>query len=50
MLHAAILYSTEAHALIKNIDISDAENISGVVRVITGFDTRTINPLPLQFL
>ena len=46
MLHAAILYSTEAHALIKNIDISDAENMSGVVRIITGFDTRTINPLP----
>ncbi|MCL2923085.1 MAG: xanthine dehydrogenase family protein molybdopterin-binding subunit [Trichodesmium sp. MAG_R04] len=46
MLYAAILYSTEAHALIKNIDISDAENMSGVVRVITGFDTRTINPLP----
>ncbi len=46
MLHAAILYSTEAHGLIKNIDISGAEKMPGVVRVITGADTRSLNPLP----
>ncbi|MDJ0730916.1 MAG: xanthine dehydrogenase family protein molybdopterin-binding subunit [Crocosphaera sp.] len=46
MLHMAILYSSEAHALIKNIDTSLAEGMPGVVKVITGADTSSILPLP----
>ncbi|ACK64468.1 aldehyde oxidase and xanthine dehydrogenase a/b hammerhead [Rippkaea orientalis PCC 8801] len=46
MLHMAILYSTEAHALIKNINTSIAEQMPGVVKVITGADTESILPLP----
>ena len=47
MLHAAILHSTEAHALIKGIDTSAAEKMPGVVKVITGADTSSILPLPV---
>ncbi|NCR12291.1 MAG: xanthine dehydrogenase family protein molybdopterin-binding subunit [Microcystis aeruginosa SX13-11] len=46
MLHMAILHSTEAHALIKGIDTSAAEQMPGVVKVITGADTRDLLPLP----
>ncbi|KST65717.1 xanthine dehydrogenase family protein molybdopterin-binding subunit [Mastigocoleus testarum] len=46
MLHMAILHSEYAHALIKGIDTSAAEQMSGVVRVITGADTSSIMPLP----
>lgn len=38
MLHLAILYSSEAHALIEHIDTSVAEKMPGVVRVFTGAD------------
>ncbi len=38
LLHAAIVASTEAHALIKSIDTSEAEQIPGVVKVFTGKD------------
>lgn len=46
MLHMAILYSTEAHALIKGINTSVAQQMPGVVRVITGDDTSSLMPLP----
>jgi CO/xanthine dehydrogenase Mo-binding subunit len=36
MLHAAILRSPHAHALVKNIDTSAAEKMPGVVAVLTG--------------
>ncbi len=36
MLHAKILYPEYAHAKILSIDTSEAENMPGVVRVITG--------------
>jgi aerobic carbon-monoxide dehydrogenase large subunit len=46
MLHMAILHSSHAHALIKNIDTTAAEQMPGVVRVMTGVDTSSIMPLP----
>jgi carbon-monoxide dehydrogenase large subunit len=46
MLHMAILHSSQAHALIKGIDVSQAENKPGVVHIITGKDTQSILPLP----
>lgn len=46
LLHMAILHSSEAHAMIKNIDTSAAEKMPGVVKVITGADTSQILPLP----
>lgn len=45
MLHMAILHSSHAHALIKSIDTHAAEKMPGVVRVITGADTRSLMPL-----
>ena len=36
LLHAAILRPDHAHALIKSIDISEAEKCPGVVKVVTG--------------
>jgi len=38
MLYGAIVRSPYAHALIKNIDISEAMKVPGVVAVITGKD------------
>ena len=38
LLFAQIVESTKAHALIKNIDTSEAEKIEGVVAVFTGKD------------
>ncbi len=38
LLYAVIVDSTEAHALIKNIDISEAEKYPGVSGVFTGKD------------
>ena len=47
MLHMALLRSDRAHAKIKNIDISKAEKIPGVVAVYTGQDiVDKIPPLP----
>jgi aerobic carbon-monoxide dehydrogenase large subunit len=46
MLHMAILHSSQAHALIEKIDITAAEQMPGVVRVITGADTGELMPLP----
>jgi aerobic carbon-monoxide dehydrogenase large subunit len=45
-LHMAILHSSHAHALIKGIDVDAAEQMPGVVRIITGADTHSILPLP----
>ena len=36
LLHAEIVESPYAHALIKSIDTSAAEKVPGVVRVVTG--------------
>ena len=38
LLHAEVVESPHAHALIKSIDTSAAEKVPGVVRVITGKD------------
>jgi CO/xanthine dehydrogenase Mo-binding subunit len=38
LLHAEIVESPHAHALIKSIDISEAEKMPGVVCVVTGED------------
>ena len=44
MLHSKILRSTHPHAKIKSIDISAAENLSGVKAVITSADFKKIQP------
>lgn len=36
MLYAKVLRSTKGHAIIKDIDISEAESFAGVVKIITG--------------
>lgn len=38
LLHAVIVESPHAHAVIKSIDTSGAEEVAGVVRVVTGKD------------
>jgi CO/xanthine dehydrogenase Mo-binding subunit len=38
LLYAAIVESKFAHAVINKIDISEAENIPGVVKIVTGKD------------
>ena len=38
LLHAAIVESPHAHALIKGIDTSEAEAVPGVLKVVTGAD------------
>jgi len=38
LLYAAIVESSYAHALIKNIDTSRAEDVPGVVKIVTGKD------------
>ncbi|WP_199256786.1 xanthine dehydrogenase family protein molybdopterin-binding subunit [Alteribacillus sp. YIM 98480] len=40
MLHVKILRSTVPHGIIKSIDKSDAEEIPGVVKVVTGEDLK----------
>ena len=39
MLHAAVVRSPHAHALLKSVDVSAARSLPGVVTVITGEDT-----------
>lgn len=46
MAHMAILYSTEAHAYIRNINTQSALQMPGVIRVFTGADTQSLLPLP----
>ena len=50
MLHAAILQSPVAHAIIKGIDTSEAEAMPGVVRVFTSKDTGGIMPIPVIWI
>ena len=38
MLHAAIVRSPHAHALIRDIDVSRAQKLPGVAAVVTGRD------------
>ena len=38
LLHAEIVESPYAHALIKRIETSEAEKVPGVVRIVTGKD------------
>lgn len=38
LLYAAVVESTEAHAVIKKIDTSGAEKLQGVIKVFTGSD------------
>src|SRR5258707_5791134 len=47
MAHMEILRSPHAHAIIKSIDISEAEKMPGVVKIITGKDIiGRMKPLP----
>ena len=47
MAHAAVLRSPHAHARIVSIDISRAEHLPGVIKVLTGADVAaTAAPLP----
>lgn len=50
MLHVAILRSKYGHAIIKNIDVSEAEKLPGVVKVFTGKDTAQLMPLPVVWV
>ena len=44
MLHAVIVRSIHAHALIRSIDADSARNLPGVVAVLTGEDLAGILP------
>ena len=44
MLHAAILRSPHAHAIIKSIDTSKAEALPGVKAVMTAADMEPMSP------
>jgi CO/xanthine dehydrogenase Mo-binding subunit len=46
MLHGKIFRSTIAHGRIRRIDVSAAQAVEGVHRVITGADVRTVIPDP----
>src|SRR5258708_7470427 len=46
MLWGKIFRSTVAHGRIKSLDVSAAQAIPGVHRVVTGEDIRTIIPQP----
>jgi carbon-monoxide dehydrogenase large subunit len=46
MLHAYILRSPYAHALIKSIDTSVASKMEGVVKIYTGKDYEAVNGVP----
>ena len=50
MLHAAILYSSMAHAVIKKIDTAAAAAMQRVVRVFTGADVAHLMPLPVVWV
>ena len=47
MLYAAILHSPYGHAIIKKIDVTEAEAMPGVVRVFTGADAKDLMPIPV---
>ncbi len=46
MLHGRIFRSTKPHALIKHVDVSAAQALEGVYRVVTIDDIRAIIPNP----
>jgi CO/xanthine dehydrogenase Mo-binding subunit len=46
MLVGKIFRSTVAHGRIKTLDVSAAQAVEGVVRVVTGEDVRTVIPNP----
>jgi carbon-monoxide dehydrogenase large subunit len=46
LTYAALVRSPHAHAKIKNIDISKAKGMPGVLGVFTGDDFMDLNPLP----
>ena len=47
MVHMVFLDSPYAHAKLKNIDLSKAKSIDGVLEIITGEDIKQYNPLPV---
>jgi carbon-monoxide dehydrogenase large subunit len=44
MLHASVLHSPHAHARIRSVDITEAINAPGVLRVVTASDLAGTNP------
>src|SRR5262245_64901799 len=46
MLHGKIFRSTVAHARIRRIDVSAAQAVAGVHRVVTAQDIRKVIPNP----
>ena len=44
MLHASVLHSPHAHARIRSVDITEAINAPGVLRVVTAGDLTGTNP------
>ena len=44
MLHASVLHSPHAHARIRSIDVTEAINAPGVLRVVTAGDLAGTNP------
>ena len=44
MLHAAVLHSPHAHARIRSVDVTEAINAPGVLRVVTASDLTGTNP------
>ena len=50
MLHAAILFSDQAHAVIKGIDTSRAKAMPGVVGVFTADDIAGLMPMPVVWV
>ena len=49
-LHAAILFSDHAHAVIKGIETAKAAAMPGVVRVITAADIPGLMPIPVVWV
>ena len=49
MLHAAIVRSVHSHARIRSIDVAGAQNLAGIVAVITGADVAgTLPDIPIR--
>jgi carbon-monoxide dehydrogenase large subunit len=44
MIHASVLHSPHAHARIRSVDITEAINAPGVLRVVTASDLAGTNP------
>ena len=50
MLHAAMLRSPHAHARIRTLDVSRAEEAPGVVAAYTAADVDALKPMPCAWL